>query len=102
MLARPEQEQTIQQTFDHLEQQYHLELQNLAQKRALLEGEAHKRAGLTRNIQGVLRTFDLLLQKERFDRQDLRLIVERIQVGADGSLVIELKSDIIDLLDLLR
>ncbi len=102
MLARPEQEQTIQQTFDHLEQQYHLELQNLAQKRALLEGEAHKRAGLTRNIQGVLRTFDLLLQKERFDRQDLRLIVERIQVGADGSLVIELKSDITDLLDLLR
>ena len=57
---------------------------------------------MTRNIQGVLRTFDLLLQKERFDRQDLRLIVERIQVGADGSLVIELKSDITDLLDLLR
>lgn len=101
MLARPEQEETIQQTFDHLEQQYHLELQGITQKRALLEGEAHKRASLSRSIEGVLRTFDLLLQKERFDRQDLRLIVERILVGDDGSLVIELKSDITDLLDLL-
>lgn len=102
LIARPAQEETIQQTFDHLEQQYHVELDRVRQARALLEGEARRRAGLAQDVQGVLRTFDALLAKERFDRQDLRLIAERIEVSADGTLVVRLKSDIADLLALLE
>lgn len=102
LLAHPEQEATIQQTFDRLEQQYHTELAGLAQQKALLEGQAKQQASLTHNLQGVLRTFAHLLQKERFDRQDLRLMVERIEVAADGALVIHLKSDITGLLSLLE
>ncbi len=101
LLTHPEQEATIQQTFDHLEQQYHAELAALTQKQELLSGEAHKRATLSERIGQVLQTFDRLLAKEHFDRQDLRFIAERIEVAADRSLTVTLKSDITALQSLL-
>lgn len=102
ILASPEREEQVSQTYDRLERQYHEELEEIRRKKALLARESEQRADLTRNIRGVLETFDALIGKERFDRRDLQLIAQRILVHADGTLIIELKSDITDLISLLE
>ena len=102
LLAAPDREAVIHQTFDRLERQYHDELDGLARRKALLERESSQRAALTKNIESVLAEFDRLLTAGRFSRQDLQLLVERIEVDAEGTVTICLKSSIAELTALLQ
>ncbi|MGE4549557.1 MAG: recombinase family protein [Intestinibacillus sp.] len=99
--AHPEREEAINETFDTLEEEYRDELGRLERQLALLEDEAGKRADMKRSLSRVIAIFEQLMTKERFTRQDIETIIARIDVAADGSLTIELKSDIGRLLDLL-
>ncbi|MGM9612124.1 MAG: recombinase family protein [Butyricicoccus sp.] len=99
LVASPDREAAIHQTFDRLERRYHDELDALSRKKALLERESSQRAALTENLESALARFDRLLAAGHFTRQDLQLLSERIEVDAAGTVTIQLKSDITELLE---
>lgn len=102
VLKNPDREEQIHETFDALERDYHQVLDRLKRQEELLAQEAEQRTGLKKSIDRVLETFDALLHKERFERQDVATIIERILVGQEKLLVIELKSDIGELIGTLN
>ena len=101
IVAAPENEDIVNGTFDALEKEYHLEIKRLAMQIGYLSSQAEKKSEIRKNITGVLLTFNKLISKEHFAKQDIALIIKRITVNRDKVLTVELKSDISDLFAIL-
>ena len=98
IIRNPENEKLLNETFDELENEFLLEIKQLERQIDYLSTEAEKKSEIKKNINNVLSTFDSLLSKKHFSKEDILLILERISVNNDKILTIELKSDISELI----
>lgn len=97
LVKNPDNEEIINENFDELEQDYLSEINGLEGRCRYLSTEAQKKSEMKKNINSVLNVFDALLAKDNFSKQDIALIIERINVDNDKIITIELKSDIAEL-----
>ena len=96
----PENEESLVETFDTVDNGLHKEIENAELEIEFLTDESEKRKEIKNNIDTVLDTFNHLLSKERFTEKDIELIIDRITVDEDKTITIFLKSSITDLIDL--
>ena len=97
----PENEAIISETFDSLENEYRTEIIQLEEKIRFLKNESAKKAELRGNINKVLATFDMILKKPKFTKEDITLIINRITVDSNRIITIELKSTINEIFDII-
>lgn len=102
LAVRPENETILEETFNKLDEDYLAEIRRLTGQLDRLSGEAGRKTALRQSIGAVLDTFNRLLGKDHFTKQDIGLIIDRITVSRDKTLTVELKSDIGELFSVLR
>ncbi len=97
---KPENEETINETFDEIIKDFEDDRKHMEEKIKYLSDEAGKKAELKESIAKVLDTFDYLLEKEKFTKEDIGFIVEKITVDQEKVVTVELKSDIDELFEM--
>ena len=97
IMKHPEQEDTLEETYDELESDLLRRMEGLAHHIELTQDRHRTATRIRRTAKTALGIFDDLLQKSKLERNDLELIVEKILVYEDH-LDVRLKSDIDSLL----
>lgn len=90
----PEDENLIEETYSEIEQEIKDRIYGYQSQ---IESASNKRNDIiqaNRVKKTVLDVFDSILKKEKLDKVDIALIVERIDIYADGRIDIKLKNDI--------
>ena len=97
IMKHPENEETLAETYDELENDLLHRIEGLHHRIAMAEDKRNTIIRVNRAAKTAMEVFDDLLHKERLDRSDLQLIIDRIKVYEDH-LEVWLKSDIDTLL----
>lgn len=94
----PDNEELIEETYAEIEQELMDRIYGLQNQ---IQSSSDKRNDIiqvNRVAKTVIEVFDSILSKEKLDKIDISLIVDKIMVKADGSIEVHLKSDIDTLL----
>ena len=97
IMKHPENEETLAETYDELENDLLHRIEGLHHRIAMAEDKRNTIIRVNRAAKTAMEVFDDLLHKERLDRSDLQLIIDKIKVYEDR-LEVWLKSDIDTLL----
>ena len=97
IMKHPEQEQTLEETYDELESDLLRRISGLQNQIQLTADKRNTIIRVNRAAKTALEVFDDVLNKEKLDRNDLELMIEKIKVYEDH-LDIQLKADIDSLL----
>ena len=97
IMKHPENEETLTETYDELENDLLHRIEGLHHRIAMVEDKRNTIIRVNRAAKTAMEVFDDLLHKERLDRSDLQLIIDKIKVYEDH-LEVWLKSDIDTLL----
>ena len=97
IMKHPENEETLVETYDELENDLLRRIEGLPHRIAMAEDKRNTIIRVNRAAKTAMEVFDDLLHKERLDRSDLQLIIDKIKVYEDH-LEVWLKSDIDTLL----
>ena len=97
IMKHPENEETLAETYDGLENDLLHRIEGLHHRIAMVEDKRNTIIRVNRAAKTAMEVFDDLLHKERLDRSDLQLIIDKIKVYEDH-LEVWLKSDIDTLL----
>lgn len=97
IMKHPENEETLAETYDELENDLLHRIEGLHHQIAMAEDKRNTIIRVNRAAKTAMEVFDDLLHKERLDRSDLQLIIDKIKVYEDH-LEVWLKSDIDTLL----
>ena len=97
IMKHPENEETLVETYDELENDLLRRIEGLHHRIAMAEDKRNTIIRVNRAAKTAMEVFDDLLHKERLDRSDLQLIIDKIKVYEDH-LEVWLKSDIDTLL----
>ena len=93
LVKHPEQEQTLEETYDELEDDLVRRIDGLKNQLSLTTDKRNTIIKVNRAAKTAMEVFDDILSKEKLDRNDLELIIERIKVYEDH-LDIQLKADV--------
>lgn len=97
IMKHPEQEEILSETYDEIEDDITARIRGLENQILLTEDKRNTIIEVNRAAKTALDIFDDILNKERLDRGDLELIINKIRVFEDH-IEIELRSDIDSLL----
>ena len=97
IMKHPEQEQVLEETYDELESDLLRRISGLQNQIQMTVDKRNTVIRVNRAAKTALEVFDDILNKEKLDRNDLELIIEKIKVYEDH-LEIQLKADIDSLL----
>ena len=97
IMKHPENEETLAETYDGLENDLLHRIEGLHHRITMAEDKRNTIIRVNRAAKTAMEVFDDLLHKERLDRSDLQLIIDKIKVYEDH-LEVWLKSDIDTLL----
>ncbi len=97
IMKHPENEDILTETYDEIEDDITARIQGLENQILLTEDKRNTIIEVNRAAKTALDIFDDILNKERLDRGDLELIINKIRVFEDH-IEIELRSDIDSLL----
>ena len=97
LMKHPDQEEILEETYDELEADLLRRIEGVQNQLRMATDKRNTILQVNRVAKTALEVFDDILRKEHLDRQDLQLIIERIQVYEDH-LEIQLKADIDSLL----
>lgn len=100
ILKKPDMEDSINEMFDEIDAETYQEISTAKARIQALSDEAETRKELKSNLSNVIATFNRLIDKDEFTKDDLRLIVERIEVGKEKELQVTLCANIDMLFDL--
>lgn len=95
--VRSQEEDSINETFDEIIRDYEEERSQTQEKIDYLSNLTQKKSQWKESIRRVLQTFDLLLKKEKFTKEQIGLIVDKIMVDENKVITIYLKADIDEL-----
>lgn len=90
----PENNDIIEETYKSLEAEYQDKLKLLQSQVLFLREDSEKRRELKKNINEILATFDRILKKKEFTREDISLIIDKITVNSDKIVTLYLKNSI--------
>lgn len=93
IMKHPEQEQTLEETYDELEDDLVRRIDGLKNQLSLTVDKRNTIIKVNRAAKTAMEVFDDILNKEKLDRNDLELIIDKIKVFEDH-LEIQLKADI--------
>ena len=93
IMKHPEQEEILEQTYDELESELVKRIEGLEKQIELAADKRNMIIRVNRTAKTVMEIFDDILTKEKLDRVDIQLIVERIQVYEEH-IEVTLKADI--------
>lgn len=93
IMKHPGQEETLDETYDELENDLLRRMEGLRNQIALTENKRNTIIQVNRAAKTALEVFDGILNKPKLDRNDLQLIIQKIKVYEDH-LEIQLKADI--------
>ena len=97
IMKHPEQEQVLEETYDELESDLLRRMVGLQNQIQMTVDRRNTVIRVNRTAKTALEVFDDILNKEKLERNDLELIIEKIKVYEDH-LEIQLKADIDNLL----
>ena len=97
VMRHPEQEQVLEETYDELESDLLRRIGGLQNQIQMTVDKRNTVIRVNRAARTALEVFDDILNKEKLDRNDLEMIVEKIRVYEDH-LEIQLKADVDSLL----
>ena len=97
IMKHPDQEETLEETYDELENDLLRRMEGLRNQIALTENKRSTIIQVNRVAKTAMEVFDDILNKPKLDRNDLQLIIQKIKVYEDH-LEIQLKADIDSLL----
>ena len=97
LMKHPDQEEILEETYDELEADLLRRIEGIQNQLRMATDKRNTILQVNRVANTDLEVFDDILHKEHLDRQDLQLIIEKIQVYEDH-LEIQLKADIDSLL----
>ena len=97
IMKHPENEETLSETYDELENDLLHRIEGLHHRITMAEDKRNTIIRVNRAAKTAMEVFDDLLHKERLDRSDLQLIIDKVKVYEDH-LEVWLKSDIDTLL----
>ena len=92
-LKHPEQEELLAETYDELEADLQKKIEGLDHQISMLSDKRNTIIQINRTAKTAMEVFEDILNKEALDRNDLELIIQRIQVFEDR-LEIYLQADI--------
>ena len=93
IMKHPEQEELLAETYDELEAELQKKIEGLDHQITMLSDKRNTIIQINRTAKTALDVFEDILNKEALDRNDLELIIQRIQVFEDR-LEIYLQADI--------
>ena len=93
MMKHPEQEELLAETYDELEADLQKKIEGLDHQIVMLSDKRNTIIQINRTAKTAMEVFQDILDKETLDRNDLELIIQRIQVFEDR-LEIYLQADI--------
>ena len=93
LVKHPEQEATLEETYDELESDLLRRMEGIQNQIALMENKRSTIIQVNRVAKTAMDVFDDILSKDKLDRNDLQLIIQKIKVYEDH-LEIFLKADI--------
>ena len=97
LLKHPEQEELLEQTYDELESDLARRIEGLRTQIAMAVDKRNTIIQVNRVAKTAMEVFDDILAKEKLERNDLQLIIQKIKVYEDH-LEIQLKADVDQLL----
>ena len=97
IMRHPEREEALEETYDELESDLFRRISGLQTQIQMVADRRNTIIRVNRTARTALEVFDDILNKDRLERNDLELIIERIRVYEDH-LEIQLKADIDSLL----
>lgn len=98
LMRKPDQEDMINETFDALEAEDVAMLTGLQNQISMIEEKERNEKKVSKLTISALEVFDSILEKEKLDKQDIEIIVDRITVF-NNKIEIKLRSNIAGLLD---
>ena len=101
IMKHPDQEALLEETYDEMESDLQRRIEGLTHQIDLLSDRRNTILRVNRVAKTAIDVFGDILAKEKLDRNDLRLIIDRIKVYEDH-LEIQLQADIDQLLRVLR
>ena len=93
IMKHPEQEELLSETYDELEADLQKKIEGLDHQITMLSDKRNTIIQINRTAKTAMEVFEDILNKEALDRNDLELIIQRIQVY-EGRLEIYLQADI--------
>ena len=93
IMKHPEQEATLEQTYDELESDLVRRIEGIQHQIDLTQDKKNTIIRVNRVAKTAMEVFDEILQKPKLERRDLQLIIEKIKVFEDH-IEIQLKADI--------
>ena len=93
IMKHPDQEETLEETYDELESDLLRRMEGLRSQIALTENRRNTIIQVNRAAKTAMEVFDDILNKPKLDRNDLQLIIQKIRVFEDH-IEIQLKADI--------
>ncbi len=97
LVLRPQEEGSINETFDEIIHDYEEERRKTEEKIAYLSNFAQKRSEWKESIRNVLDILEGLLKKEQFTKEEIGLVAEKITVDKQKVITVYLKADIDEL-----
>ena len=97
VMKHPEREAILEETYDELESDLEKRMEGIQHQIALTADKRNTIVRVNRVAKTALEVFDDILSKDKLDRNDLQLIIEKIRVYEDH-VEIKLKADIDSLL----
>jgi len=97
IMKRPEAEESIETTYIELEMDIERRIEGIENQIGLMQNKRSDIIKASRTAKTAITLFDDILKKEKLDKLDLNLMIERITVHEDN-IDIELKNDIDGLL----
>ena len=88
----------IYETYDAIEDDLIKQMENLENQIKFLSEKRNEKIQINRRAKTAIDIFDDILNKDKLDKGDLALIIERITVYESGNIEIQLKADITMLL----
>lgn len=97
LVKHPEREALLNETYDEMEEDLEKRISGLNNQIALIADKRNTIIRVNRAAKTAMEVFDDILNKEKLDKNDLQLIIEKIKVYEDH-IEVELKNDIDTLL----
>lgn len=93
IMKRPEQEALLSETYDELEDELQKKIEGISHQIDLLSDRRNTIIQVNRTVKTAIDVFQDILEKEKLDRSDLEIIIDKIQVYEDH-LEVNLQPDI--------
>ena len=97
IMKHPDQEAILEETYDELESDLTRRMEGIRRQLQMAVDKRNTILQVNRTAKTALEVFDDILRKEKLDRKDLQLVIEKIRVYEDH-IEVQLKGDIDSLL----